>query len=240
MKHTLDLYAQQDPRILAVYREARRRYGKKGLFHHNFGHVLRDLYRALVIAAEEETVDYRVLIPSVLLHDIGFSDPDFRRRGHDVIGARLAEALLKDLGYEPEEVLAITHCIRAHKGKAERPRTIEAKILYDADVLEKAGLAYLILGGKIICEFEETMETFLDRETGDRATELSAGFYTRKARELDGGRLQRTWSLLRRVRDEIEGTRSDYRITEPDLWANVPQEMGVEAGSGKGPRGRVA
>jgi len=94
MKYTLDSHVKQDLRILSVYDEARRLHEQEGLFHHNFQHVLRDLHRALLIAAEEMSVDYGVLIPAVLLHDIGFLDPDFRRLGHDVTGARLAQELL--------------------------------------------------------------------------------------------------------------------------------------------------
>lgn len=226
LKHTLDSHVARDPRILSVYLEARRLHSRQKLFHHNFEHVLRDLHRALTIAAEEEAVDYSVLIPSVLLHDIGFCDPDFKRLGHDVNGARLAQELLADLDYEEETIQAISHCIGAHKGKAEKPRTIEAKIVYDADVLEKAGLAYLILGGKIVCEFDETIGDFLNRETTDRASELTAGYYTRKARELDAGRLARTWSLLSEAQDEIQRDRPDYEVTEEDLWAEPPFRAG--------------
>ena len=53
MKLTLDEHVQQDPRILEVYLEARRRYEKADRYHHNFAHVMCDLYRALVIAEDE-------------------------------------------------------------------------------------------------------------------------------------------------------------------------------------------
>jgi len=165
-----------------------------------------------------------VLIPSVLLHDIGFCDPDFNRLGHDIAGARLAQELLPDLGYEQQTIEAITHCIRAHKGKNEIPRTIEAKIVYDSDVLEKAGIVMLILWGKVACEFDESMEELLHRESTDRTAELKRGFYTRKARKLDGGRLKRVESLLSHIKREIEVERPDYRIRETDLWVNHPPE----------------
>jgi len=218
MKLTLDEYVRQDPRILNVYSASRRIYDSESRYHHNFDHVLRDLYRALVIAADEASVNYSTLIPSVLLHDIGFSDPNFERLGHDVTGARLAEGLLGKLGYEQMLVESVSHCIRAHKGKAELPETLEAKILYDADVLEKSGLVYLILGGKIVCEFGETIDDLLKRESTDRKNELERGFYTRKARELDGGRLERILSLLSQIRVEIKETRPDFGICEQDLW----------------------
>lgn len=218
MRHTLDEYARNDPKILGVYSAARRIYDKENRYHHNFSHVLRDLYRALLIGTDEGRVDYSILIPSVLLHDIGFSDPGFEHVGHDVAGALLAENLLVDLGYRKKAIKAISHCIRAHKGKAETPNTIEAKILYDADVLEKAGLTYLIFGGRIVCEFDETIEDFLKREISDRAKELKKGFYTRKGRELDGGRLAQVKSLLSQIRKEIQQERPDYQVRESDLW----------------------
>ena len=221
MQFTLDAHIRNDPRILNVYLEARRRYNEFDLLHHNFTHVMRDLHRALVIAAEEE-VDYGILIPSVLLHDIGFCSPDFKKLGHDVAGARLAATILAEMDYQDETIHAIGHCIRAHKGKAELPQTIEAKILNDADVLEKAGIIFLIFGGKIICEFGEALDHHLERELVDRAAELKRGFYTRKARELDGGRLEKVLSLFGQIKKEIVEDRPDYAIKEQDLWQQTP------------------
>lgn len=225
LNHTLDEHVRQDPRILDVYLEARRRYDELPLYHHGFPHVMRVLYRALVIAHEEATVDYSVLIPSVLLHDIGFCSQDFHRLGHDVTGARLAQNILTGLGYDEATCRGVAHCIRAHKGKAETPQTLEAKILYDADVLEKAGLVYLILGGKIVSEFDETIGHFLNREIPDRSKELARGFYTQKARELDGGRLEQVHALLSQVQVEITLERPDFDIYERDLWVEPPPQV---------------
>jgi hypothetical protein len=221
LKPTLDEHIQQDSRILKVYLEARRRYAEVVLFHHNFIHVMRDLHRALIIAADEGSVNYGILVPSVLLHDIGFCTPDFKKLGHDVAGARLAVEILKKLEYTEDECAAIGHCIHAHKGKAEKPRTIEARILYDADVLEKAGLVFLIWGGKIISEFNESIHHFLKREITDRGAELARGLYTRKARELDGGRLEKVRAMFLQIRKEITEDRPDYEVTEDDLWQNA-------------------
>jgi hypothetical protein len=207
---------------LKVYQEARRRYAEVELFHHNFTHVMRDLHRALVIAADEGSADYGILIPSVLLHDIGFCTPDFKKLGHDVAGKRLAAEILKNLGYSEDECMAIGHCIHAHKGKAELPRTLEARILFDADVLEKAGLVFLIWGGKIISEFRESIHDFLKREIKDRGSELERGLYTRKARELEGGRLEKVRAMFLQIRKEITEERPDYEISEDDLWQNAP------------------
>lgn len=220
MNLTLDAHISTDPRILEVYREAKGRYTEAGRPHHNFAHVLRDLHRAFLIAREEEGVDYSVLIPAVLLHDIGFCSSDHGKEAHDSVGARVAAEMLPSLGYEQSEIDAVCHCILAHKGHAEVPRTLEAKILYDADVLEKAGLVFLIFGGKVIGEFQESIDEFLRREIAHRTREISRGLYTRKGKELDGGRLQKVVALFRQIQSEIKEDRPDYRISEPDLWTN--------------------
>ena len=222
MKPTLDEFLQRDPRILKVYEEARQRYAEADLLHHNFTHVMRDLHRALVIAVDEGSVDYSILIPSVLLHDIGFCSPDFKTLGHDVAGKHLAIEILQNLGYSEDECSPIGHCIHAHKGKAELPRTLEARILFDADVLEKAGLVFLIWGGKVLGEFQESIHSFLKREINDRGSEVERGLYTRKARELEGGRLEKVRDMFLQIRKEITEERPDYEITEDDLWRNSP------------------
>jgi hypothetical protein len=220
LRYALDRHAKEDPRVLAVYVEAKRRYAEMDLYQHNFQHVVRDLHRALMIAASQEPVKYNILIPGVLLHDIGFSTPEFVKRGHDVVGAEIARRILPAFGFDEPMCDAVCHCVRSHKGKAELPQTIEAKILYDADVLEKAGAVALIHGGKIICEFGETLEDYLRREIEDRKREIARGFCTAKAREIDNGSLAKLLDLLLEVQEELERTRPDFVVSEKDLWAN--------------------
>ena len=227
MRYVLDSHVKGDPRLLDVYVEAKRCYAELDLCQHNFQHVIRDLYRGLMIAASEEPVKYTVLIPSILLHDIGFSDPAFRTEGHDVVGARIASTILRSFGFDEPTCHAVCHCVRSHKGKAELPETIEAKILYDADVLEKAGAVALFHGGKIICEFGQTLDEYLRKEIEDRRREIARGFYTAKARAIDNGSIEKCLDLLLEVQEEIERTRPDFGVSEKDLWANkesVPEE----------------
>ena len=222
LSRTLDDHVRDDPRARQVYLKARAAYDEHRLPHHNFLHIVRDQHRALLIADAEPAVEYQVLIPAVLLHDIGFFTPDYKEAGHDVTGARLAREWLFEFGYGSEQIEAICHCIRAHKGKAETPRSLEARILYDADVLEKAGAVYLILAGRVTCEFDETIEHFLAREVVDRAKESSRGYYTAMGRKLDNGRLERTRLLLDEVHTEIQTERSDIQLDESALWADSP------------------
>lgn len=221
----LDQHVKDDPRLLQVYLEARRRFHQAGLCHHNFGHVARDTQRALEIAASEDGVDYAILLPAVLLHDIGFCDPSWRELGHDQAGARLAARILPSLGYRAAEVEAIGHCIQAHKNQADTPRSLEAKILYDSDVLEKAGLFDLVILGLLMCEFGENLADCLARECRDRASELERGLFTARAREMDAGRLARVGALLQEMQQEVTGPRRDYSATEDSLWSDPPEAV---------------
>lgn len=225
MKETLDDHIRRDPRLREVYVAAKGRYAAAGRLHHNFAHVMRDLYRALVIAEDEGDVDYGILIPAVLLHDIGFCSPDLKRLGHDVAGSRLAGEILDELGFGEETQEAVAHCILAHKGWAALPETREAMILYDADVLEKAGLVFMLFSGMIICEFRESVEHFVERGVVHRSTELQRGFYTAKAREMDGGRLETVRDLFARIKEEIAEERPDFLVREQDLWSEAPPGM---------------
>ncbi len=222
MAFTLDEHIEKDPRILKVYLTARRLYDRENLPHHNFEHVLRDLYRALVIAAEEESVDYGVLIPAVLLHDIGFCRPDHVQLGHDVAGEMLARELLNELGYEQRAIEAICHCVRAHKARTVMPATMEAKITCDADLLEKSGLVYLLFVGKIIHEWQERIDDFLLNELHHKAREVERSFFTAKARAMDGGKLALATSLLFHMQEELNDQRPDFLIQETSLWRNDP------------------
>ncbi len=224
LKETLDAHVQRDPRLREVYVTARRRYGQFDFLHHNFVHVMRDLYRALVIAEDEGDVDYSILIPAVLLHDIGFCSPDVKRLGHDVAGSQLAQEILEELGFEERIRQAVGHCIHAHKGKATLPETKEAQILYDADILEKAGVLFMVFAGKLLCEFRESIPHLVEREVIDRSSEVERGYYTRKAREMDGGRLAKVRDLFIEIQKEITLDRPDYNVEEKDLWLDGPPE----------------
>ncbi len=225
LKETLDAHVERDPRLGEVYLTAKRRYGQFDFYHHNFVHVMRDLYRALVIAEDEGDVDYSILIPAVLLHDIGFCSSDVEALGHDVAGSQLAREILEGLGFEEEIRQAVGHCILAHKGKATLPETKEAQILYDADILEKAGVLFMIFAGKLLCEFKESIPHLVEREVADRGSEVERGFYTQKAREMDGGRLAKVRDLFAQIKKEITVERLDYTVQEEDLWREKPPEV---------------
>lgn len=99
---------------------------------HAFDHVLRVFHLAERIA-RAEGADLRVVLTAALLHDIARDEPD-----HHLRGAERARAILAQ--EPPEFVEAVVHCIEAHRfRKGPAPRTLEARILQDADKLDAIG-----------------------------------------------------------------------------------------------------
>jgi uncharacterized protein len=83
-----------------------------------------------------------VLSAAALLHDIG-RKYETKKQGkicHAEKGAELARDILAKLDFSPSLIDEIAHCIQAHRYRGEMaPRTLEAKILYDADKLDSIG-----------------------------------------------------------------------------------------------------
>lgn len=110
---------------------------------HDIDHIMRVYNLALVIARTEDNVDLEVLQAGVLLHDIGgakeAADPS-GQIDHAVVGAEMAPPILEGLGFAPEKIKHVQECILSHRYRTDnKPQTIEAKIVHDADKLETAG-----------------------------------------------------------------------------------------------------
>ncbi|MEK6797147.1 MAG: HD domain-containing protein [Spirochaetota bacterium] len=109
---------------------------------HDSEHTERVLRLAEHIAGKEHA-DMAVVRYAALLHDIARHEED-RHKGrisHAQLGAERAAKMLLRLKYPAEFINAVTHCIRSHRYRAggSTPRTIEAKVLYDADKLDAIG-----------------------------------------------------------------------------------------------------
>ncbi len=110
---------------------------------HNLDHVFRVYNLCLLLAKYEKDVDLEILIPSALLHDIARVKESRDNSGeidHAVLGAEMAEDILRSLRYEEEKIEKIKHCIITHRFRTgNEPKTIEAKILFDSDKLDAIG-----------------------------------------------------------------------------------------------------
>lgn len=130
----LDYYLSQFGELKTLYELLKQDFLTKGLIHHNWHHILRDLARAVIIG-EAEKANMKIVLASVLLHDISRLYQDLGSDHHEA-GALKAPEYLKKADFKSEEISEIAHCIRAHGPRGtEEPRTLEAKVVYDADVL---------------------------------------------------------------------------------------------------------
>ncbi len=110
---------------------------------HDIDHIMRVYSLAMTIAKTEVKVDMDVLQAAVLLHDIGGareSSDSSGKTDHAIIGAEMAGPILKDFGFSDEKIKHVQACILSHRYRTNnRPESIEAKIVHDADKLETAG-----------------------------------------------------------------------------------------------------
>ena len=92
-----------------------------------------DVARLAYIRALEEnySVSKELIYCTALLHDIGRARQYEDGTPHDEAGAVIAEQILKELGFSPEEIQAIVSAIRGHR--AETNQTIHGQLIYRAD-----------------------------------------------------------------------------------------------------------
>ena len=110
---------------------------------HDMDHIMRVYNLAMTIAKTEAPVDIDVLQAAVLLHDIGGAKEAADASGktdHAVVGAEMARPILEPLGFSDVQIKHIQACILSHRYRTDnKPATLEAKIVYDADKLEAIG-----------------------------------------------------------------------------------------------------
>jgi len=115
---------------------------------HGIDHIERVYALAKRISAKENA-NWKIVQAAVLLHDAqppqatfsavnGMTNP---RAQHQTDSATLAAQLLSDAGWDAPLIEAVIHCIRSHRfrNSAEKPSTLEAQILFDADKLDAIG-----------------------------------------------------------------------------------------------------
>ncbi|MBN2158715.1 MAG: HD domain-containing protein [Spirochaetes bacterium] len=109
---------------------------------HGWDHVERVANLAEHIATSEEEADVFIVKTAAVLHDIARIDEveSGGRTCHAERGSRMAYDFLITQGLEADRADQIRRCVLAHRYRNEHaPKTIEAKILYDADKLDSIG-----------------------------------------------------------------------------------------------------
>ncbi len=132
---------------------------------HGPNHIKRVVRTALEIG-KQEGVDLEVIELAAMLHDIFVNKEThsaiegFR---HEIEGAKEAKKILEKLGEVEETITAVCHCIQSHRKRAgTEPRTLEAKCLFDADMLDCIGAIGIIRSAFI--SFDHKQEFYRDED----------------------------------------------------------------------------
>lgn len=206
---------------------------------HDINHVMRVYSLCLRLAANEPDVDLDVLKTAALLHDIARTRED--RGGntevmgtdHAVLGAKISGEILRALGYPEQKIERVKHCIAAHRFRGRStPRTIEAKILSDADKLDVLGATGIarsftiggengqkiysntpidvyvkknLAGGRSDGRIIDPSKHASNLEFETKFKHVPDRLHTREAREIAAERLRYMEQFFGRLKKEIDG-----------------------------------
>lgn len=198
LRARLTKYLESDAKYKAVYEYTKRRFEEaEHLPAHNWPHAYRDTLNAIVVG-EAEGADMTIVLPAITMHDIGFLY-GATGKTHGAVGAEKLPEYLRECGieYSEEAVRKMADCIRTHKGSMhnEKPESLEAKVVADADLLEKFGPFGVYQNIRTFTEFNWPLELSLERqdtintlkletETGKRLAEPGRQFVANFYKEL--------------------------------------------------------
>jgi uncharacterized protein len=109
---------------------------------HDFQHILRVYKNAEMISKKEESVDLDVVLAAALLHDLVVYPKGSSKtiNSADESAEIAKKILLEHKNYPREKIEKVADIIRMHSySKKLSPRTLEGKILQDADRLDAIG-----------------------------------------------------------------------------------------------------
>jgi uncharacterized protein len=206
---------------------------------HDITHVMRVYNLCLELAKCEQNVDLDILRTAALLHDIARTKEDkdvqagFLSVDHAFLGAEMSANILRELGCSEKKIERVKHCIASHRFRGEnQPRTIEAKILSDADKLDVLGATgvarsftiggengqkiysdtpldvYIrenLAGGKANGRIIDPSKHASNLEFETKFKHIPDKLYTQKAREIADERVEFMAQFFVRLKREIDG-----------------------------------
>jgi len=189
---------------------------------HDWEHTLR-VFRLCRQIGSAEGADMDVLMTAAFLHDIGrcYQDTSNGEVCHAEKGAQMARPIVERLPLSPEQKENILHAVRSHRFRGtQRPETLEAQVLFDADKLDAIGAvgvarAFLFAGevGARLhnpdMNVEEARPYTIDdtgyREYKVKLSKIKDRILTREGRKLAEARHEFMVSFFRRFLNEYEG-----------------------------------
>lgn len=186
---------------------------------HDLAHIERVVKSARLIA-ESESADPEIVIPAAWLHDcvvLPKNHPE--RKKASTLAARKAVKILAETGFPENKRAAVGHAVEAHSFSAGIPtRTIEAKIVQDADRLDALGAIGIArcfsISGQMGSSFYHPEDPFAEkREYDDRRWAVDHFYkkllllpdtmHTKSARNLAEKRVQFMKAYLQELAQEV-------------------------------------
>ena len=151
---------------------------------HDITHTERVVRNALMLAKEEKC-DEEVVLAAAWLHDcviLPKDDPD--RKKASKRASEKATNYLESIHFNREKIPEVAHAIEAHSFSAGiKPKTIEAKIVQDADRLDALGAIGIarcfIVGGQLNRSLYQPEDPFSARRDPDDSEWTIDHFYTK-------------------------------------------------------------
>jgi len=154
--------------------------------------------RLALFIAEREGGDLKVIEIAAELHDIARD-----RDNHAVEGAKIAADLLRRKGYPEDFIKKVCHCIEAHSfSSGIEPKTLEAKILSDADKLDAMGAVGIARAFMFAGELGRSLEDVI-RHFEEKLLKLKDTLYTETAKKLAEDRHRFLKEFYNRLLDEV-------------------------------------
>ncbi|MBB2675581.1 UNVERIFIED_ORG: uncharacterized protein GGE44_005191 [Rhizobium esperanzae] len=186
---------------------------------HDLAHILRVFRNAMRIHTGEGG-DGRILAAAVLLHDcVAVEKNSPLRAKASALAAEKASVILAELGWSAADIGTVGHAITAHSFSAGvTPRTIEAKILQDADRLDAIGMVgaarCFYIGGRMGSGLYDPFDPAATNRPLDdkryaidhfqtKLFKLAEGFQTETGRRLAAARDKSLRDFLSAFMDEI-------------------------------------
>ena len=107
---------------------------------HDFEHTIR-VYKNAQKICKKEKANEKLVLSAALLHDIvSYPKSDKRSKTSSIESAKKSKKILEKLGFSKEEIVIILDAIKDHSFSQNKiPKTLEGKILQDADRLDALG-----------------------------------------------------------------------------------------------------
>jgi putative nucleotidyltransferase with HDIG domain len=172
-------------------------------------HTLRVTHWAWILAKEEKA-DVERSVVAALFHDVShFVSEDYRKHGER--SAEIAMDFMLNAGFPKDFAENVSYAVSSHVGEMN-PKTAEAKILQDADTLDRFGHFRILLFGKTadlsnLGKLKTELQSFLEHVVKTERGEFGP-MWTKTGKEKIEQFINLYKAVYGEILSEIENTRT--------------------------------